>query len=227
MSNSYIYVFVICACFAAQKNKMLRVYEQYLSCTSRKNITGKDAAEMILHYYGIFDMPIKVSIARLSDYYNPKEDTLYLSAESFESTSVSVIAVASHVAVHAVQHREKYFWARLCRFLDFPILLCSYLGLALYIISTVLFLFTDFVYTDLMFEIGRCMLCGFLLLILLKCPVEYNANRRAFTVIEDAQILNENEKKGAKEVLKTARNTDIFNIFVSQAYFILNRKFWC
>lgn len=227
MRRYYITALLLWLCFSMQKNKMLRIYEQYFSCTSQKNITGKDAAEMLLHYYGIFDMPIKVSVARLSDHYDPKKDILYLSAESFESTSVSVIAIASHVAAHAVQHREKYFWARLCRFLEIPILICSYLSIPLFIIGESLDCFTEFPYALLIIQISVAMLFSFLLLILLKAPVEHNANRRAFTVIEDAKILNENEKKGAKIVLENARRTDICYSYFTQPYMGLSRKFWC
>ncbi len=227
MNRSYISAFLICACFTAQKKKMLRIYEQYFACTSQKNITGKDAAEMLLHYYGIFDMPIKVSVARLSDHYDPKADILYLSAEAFESTSVSVIAIAMHVAAHAVQYREKYFLARLCRFLEIPVLICSYLSVPLFIIGESLDCFTEFPYASHIILISVAMLFSFFLLIILKAPVEHDTNRRAFTVIEDAKILNENEKKGAKIVLKNARRTDICYSYFTQPYMGLSRKFWC
>ena len=52
---------------------------------------------------------------------------------------------------------------------------------------------------------------------LVTLPVEFNASRRALSVIDSADILSESEKRGAAKVLKAAAMTYIASLAVSLA----------
>ena len=71
-------------------------------------MTGRDAAEKILHRNGIYDVQIIHISGNLTDHYNPTNKTLALSDPVYHSTSVAAIGVAAHECGHAVQHQVGY-----------------------------------------------------------------------------------------------------------------------
>src|SRR5690625_3921447 len=73
-----------------------------------ENYSGKEIAEKMLHYYGIYDVEIVPARGFLSDHYNPANKTVNLSPEVFEGRSVMAAAVAAHECGHAVQRATHY-----------------------------------------------------------------------------------------------------------------------
>ena len=57
-------------------------------------MTGKDAAERILHANGIYDVTVHHIPGNLTDHYNPANKTLGLSDATYNSASVAAIGVA-------------------------------------------------------------------------------------------------------------------------------------
>ena len=71
-------------------------------------MTGKDAAERILHANGIYDVTVHHIPGNLTDHYNPANKTLGLSDATYNSASVAAIGVAAHECGHAIQHAKGY-----------------------------------------------------------------------------------------------------------------------
>ena len=83
-------------------------YRRYAQVRSRSGMTGKDAAERILHANGIYDVTVHHIPGNLTDHYNPANKTLGLSDATYNSASVAAIGVAAHECGHAIQHAKGY-----------------------------------------------------------------------------------------------------------------------
>ena len=71
-------------------------------------MTGREAAEQILHRNGIYDVQVIHIPGNLTDHYNPGKKTLGLSDTVYNSTSVAAIGVAAHECGHAMQDANDY-----------------------------------------------------------------------------------------------------------------------
>lgn len=96
---------VICMAASAHVNS---TYRRYAQVRSRSGMTGKDAAERILHANGIYDVTVHHIPGNLTDHYNPANKTLGLSDATYNSASVAAIGVAAHECGHAIQHAKGY-----------------------------------------------------------------------------------------------------------------------
>ena len=66
---------VICMAASAHVNS---TYRRYAQVRSRSGMTGKDAAERILHANGIYDVTVHHIPGNLTDHYNPANKTVWL-----------------------------------------------------------------------------------------------------------------------------------------------------
>ena len=82
------------------------MFDKYSKVKSAGNITGREAAEMVLRQSGITDVRVEPVSGKLTDHYDPRTKVIRLSDAVYGSTSVAAIGVAAHEAGHAVQHSE-------------------------------------------------------------------------------------------------------------------------
>ena len=93
---------VICLIASAKMNS---TFSRYSRVRNHSGMTGRDAAEQILHREGLYDVRIEHISGNLTDHYDPRTKTLRLSDATYNSTSVAALGVAAHECGHAVQHR--------------------------------------------------------------------------------------------------------------------------
>ena len=183
------------------KNTFKRYSNQY----SSRRITGAQAAQRVLSANGVTGVRIERVHGNLTDHFDPKANVIRLSNDVYDSTSTAAIGVACHEAGHAVQYANNYgpikFRAAIipitnigCH-LSMPMII---LGL---ILSSMGYMSTFFIYLGIAF-FGLSVLFQFVTL-----PVEFNASRRAMRAIEDVNILNTEEQRGARKTLTAAALT--------------------
>ena len=172
---------------------------------SRRQITGAEAAQLVLSASGIRNVRIERVSGNLTDHYDPKTNVIRLSDNVYNSTSVAAIGVACHEAGHAVQYAENYAPIKL-RAAIIPITnLGSKLAMPL-ILAGILFNFLgNFSYSIVYLGIACFALS--LVFQLVTLPVEFNASRRAMHAIENSNILTDDEQRGARKTLKAAAMT--------------------
>ena len=184
-------------------------FNRYKKIHGSRGIRAYQAAEMILHSADIYDVRIEMVRGELTDHYSPGEKVLRLSESVYNSESVASIGVAAHECGHAIQHKVGYAPLNLRSVsvpvvnigsrLSWPVIL---LGLAfgspgLANIGVILFLFVVF------FQ-------------LITLPVEFNASRRALSILNSEAILSDGEElKGARKVLTAAALTYVAAFFSS------------
>ncbi len=209
----YYYVILILPVILASLGVQLwlkSTYSKYSKITNSRRITGARAAYMVLQYYGINDVNIMKIGGNMTDCYDPTQKVIKLSEGVFDGCSVAAVGIACHEAGHAAQHAESYAPIKI-RNLILPV--CN-IGSALSIpllIAGVIFSFEPLVWIGIGF-FGFTALFQFITL-----PVEFNASRRAISVIESNNLLTFEEKQGAQKVLKVAAMTYVAALALSLA----------
>ena len=100
---TYILVLIGVVLSLLASAKVKSTFARYSNVRSYSGMTGRDAAEKILHRNGIYDVQIIHISGNLTDHYNPTNKTLALSDPVYHSTSVAAIGVAAHECGHADQ----------------------------------------------------------------------------------------------------------------------------
>ncbi|MBO5858346.1 MAG: zinc metallopeptidase, partial [Clostridia bacterium] len=140
----------------------------------------------------------------------PKAKVIRLSDSVFDSTSVAAIGVACHEAGHAAQHAEGYAPIRIRNSIIPVCNIGSYLGIPLALIGL-------FLAMDPLIYLGIALYAGILVFHLVTLPVEFDASKRAISVIDSTDLLYDDEIGGAKKVLSAAAMTYVAATLVALA----------
>lgn len=92
------------------QSKVKGSYSKYSKVANTRNMTGAQAARMVLDANGLQDVQIEQIQKRgeLTDHYDPRSRTLRLSQGIYGVPSIAGVAVAAHEAGHAIQHATGY-----------------------------------------------------------------------------------------------------------------------
>ena len=175
----------------------------------RSLYTGAEAAIRVLESNGVYNVKIERVSGHLTDHFDPKTNVIRLSSSVYDSYSIAAVGVASHEAGHAVQYAQSYAPIKV-RSAIFPI--CN-LGSALSFPLLLIGLFFNFTF---LMTLGVTLLFQ-----LVTLPVEFNASKRAMQAIRENNILlDDNQIKGARNVLTAAAMTYITSFLVSLTQFL-------
>lgn len=208
----YYFILVIPAMVLAMwaQFKVKSTYKKFSSVQNSRGITGAYAAQMVLSHYGITDVSIAPVPGSLTDNYNPKTKVISLSEGVYNSTSVAAVGIACHEAGHAAQHAENYKPVEIRNMLVPVCNIGSTIGIPLAILGVVLNMAG-------LIKIGLILYGLVFLFQLVTLPVEFNASRRAVSVIESSNILLDEEVGSTKKVLFAAAMTYVASMIVALA----------
>ncbi len=197
---------------SANVNSTFKKYAQQFSI---RRLTGAEAAQRVLAANGVRGVRIDRVSGNLTDHFDPKTNVIRLSDNVYNSTSTAAIGVACHEAGHAVQYAQNYGPIKL-RAAIIPITnFGSKIAMPLILIGILLSALGDISYTFVYLGIAAFSLS--LVFQLITLPVEFNASRRAMQAIESANILTEEEQRGARKTLTAAAMTYVAATAVSLA----------
>ena len=195
--------------------KVNTTFKKYQDQLSRRGMTGAEAARQVLDANGLYNVSIRTVGGTLSDHYDPRDNTIYLSEAVHNGTSTASIGVAAHEAGHAIQHAKKYVPIKI-RAAIIPVTnIGSKLAMPLILLGVVFSALGYLSYPLIYIGIGCFSLSLFFQLVTL--PVEFNASRRAIGSIENSGALSQEEIKGAKKTLSAAAMTYVAAVAVSAA----------
>ncbi len=198
--NTYILVLLGAIISLIASASVKSTFQKYSGVLNRRRLTAQDAAAMILNGAGISDVRIERVSGNLSDHYSPKEKVLRLSDSVFGQTSVAALGVAAHECGHAIQHARGYAPLKL-RSASVPLAnIGSMLSWPLLVLGIVLGM------TNLAMA-GVWLFVFVVLFQIITLPVEFNASRRALSILEERGMLSMDEMSGAKKVLSAAAMT--------------------
>lgn len=200
---TYILVIIGAVISLAASARVNRVFAQYSTVRSHSGMTGREAAEQILHRNGIYDVQVIHIPGNLTDHYNPGKKTLGLSDTVYNSTSVAAIGVAAHECGHAVQHATGYAPLSIRGALVPVANFGSMAAWPLIFIG----LFLNGQTAALFINLGILFFSAAVLFQLVTLPVEFNASGRAVKVLENSGMLYPDEVGSVKKVLEAAALT--------------------
>lgn len=188
--------------------KVSSSFNKYSKTRNRRGVTGAQAAYDVLRSHGVFDVAIRPCRGSLTDHYDPRDNTIYLSEPVYSSATVAAVGVASHEAGHAVQYAMGYGPVRV-RSAIIPV---TNFGSQFAFIALFLGIF---LYSQPLFLVGVVLFSMTTLFQLVTLPVEFNASARALQTIDGAHLLDDDERKGAKKVLTAAALTYVAALLTS------------
>ena len=191
---------LICIAASARVNS---TFSRYSTVRSHSGMTGREAAEQILHRNGIYDVQVIHIPGNLTDHYNPSKKTLGLSDTVYNSSSVAAIGVAAHECGHAVQHATGYAPLSIRGALVPVANIGSMAAWPLIIIGLLLNGQTSALFINL----GILLFTAAVLFQIVTLPVEFNASGRAIKVLETSGMLYPEEVGSVKKVLGAAALT--------------------
>ena len=174
-------------------------FKKYDKVLSRRGITGAMVARKILDANGLQNIRIERVSGNLTDHFSPKEGVIRLSDATYNSTSVAALGVAAHECGHAVQHQVGYVPIKVRNSIVPVVNICSHLAIPIILIG--LFI------SQPLALFGVVLYCAVFAFQLITLPTETNASARAITTLYDMGILDEDELRGTKKVLKAAAMT--------------------
>lgn len=209
----YYYILLVVPVIIASLIVQFRLkatYARYSSVGNMRQITGAQAAQMVLNYYGVRDVQIIPARGTLTDCYDPIKKEIRLSEGVFGKSSIAAVGIACHEAGHAAQHAEAYAPIKVRNSILPVCNIGSSLSIPLLIAGLVLG-FEPLIWVGIGF-FSFTAIFQFITL-----PVEFNASNRAIRVIESNELLNFEERMGATKVLRAAAMTYVAALAVSLA----------
>ena len=183
-------------------------FKRYSGVANRRRLTGAQAAEAVLRAHGVYNVAIRPCAGNLTDHYDPRDNSISLSENVYNSASIAAVGVAAHEAGHAVQYAENYGPVRLRTAIIPATQIGSKFSFILLLVGMVL-------YSQSLFLIGILLFSLTTLFQLITLPVEFNASHRALQTLENQQLLYDDELSGARKVLKAAALTYVAALLMS------------
>lgn len=201
MDPTYILVLIGAIVSIWASARVNRVFNKYARVRSASGMTGAQAAERILRNAGINDVRIEHINGNLTDHYDPGAKVLRLSDATYSSDSVAAVGVAAHECGHAIQHQEAYMPLKIRTTLVPAANIGSKLGIPIILIGLLLGLNSTLV------QVGIWVFAIAVLFQIVTLPVEFNASKRALTLVEKYGILGTGEVADTRKVLSAAALT--------------------
>lgn len=192
--------------------KVKSTFAKYDNVPTWQNLTGAQAARIILDQNGLQNVPVEQVAGNLTDHYDPKTNVVRLSQATYGKATVSAVGVAAHECGHAVQYAQGYAPIKL-RTGIVPICnLGSSLSVPLMVLGYLL-QFQQLIY------VGIALFALVVFFQLVTLPVEFNASRRAITTLNQSGMVTPEESVGVKKVLSAAALTYVAALL--QSFLIL------
>lgn len=176
-------------------------YNKWSRVQAHSRLTGAQAAQRLMSTGNMYGVQIQGVAGEMTDHYDPRNKTLFLSNGVANGTSVAALAIAAHELGHAMQDAEEYFPLKFRSALVPIVNIGSNLGWFLIMIG--LFLrFTELAW------LGVLIFAGGAIFSLATLPVEFNASSRAKQLLAQTGIIQTDEEmRGVNSVLNAAALT--------------------
>jgi len=176
-------------------------YSKWSQVRASSGLTGHQAAQRLISTGNLYGVQVQGTAGQLTDHYDPRNKTLFLSHGVADSPSVAAVAISAHELGHALQDAEDYFPMRIRSMLVPAVNIGSNLGWILIMIGLLLRI------TDLAW-LGVIVFSAGALFALATLPVEFNASARAKQLLYETGIIRtEEEQRGVNQVLNAAALT--------------------
>jgi Zn-dependent membrane protease YugP len=200
-------------------------FAKYSKLHLQNGMSGKEIAEKMLADNGIYDVKVISVRGRLTDHYNPKDQTVNLSEAVYSERNAAAAAVAAHECGHAIQHATGYSWLEFRSKMVPTVNISS--RIAQFALMGGIFMVNSF---PQLLLLGILLFAATVVFSLVTLPVEYDASNRALAWLDNKNMLTDAEHDGAADALKWAARTYVVSAvssIVTLIYYVsiyLNRR---
>ena len=180
--------------------KVRSAFERYSKVPNSLGIGGLQAARQLLNAAGLLEAQLEVQPGWLNDHYDPRSQTLRLSAAVARNPSVASLAVAAHEVGHAVQHATGYAPLKVRTGIVPVVQLGSWLGPVLFVLGIITANFQLAGWGVALFGLAAAFA-------LVTLPVEINASSRAIALLQQTGLVAPHEVPAVRNVLSAASLT--------------------
>ncbi len=180
-------------------------YSKYSQIPNKMGFTGARTASEVLYRNDLANLAIKPAAGMLTDHYDPRDQSVSLSQNNYDSASIAAMAVAAHECGHAVQHKANYYFLTMRNAL-LPVASIASYGGYMAIMIGVFSGMTNIIW------IGIAMECVILLFQIVTLPVEFDASSRALKMIKEYGMADAEDLQGCKTVLTAAALTYVAGV---------------
>lgn len=176
-------------------------YNKWSRVAAGSRFTGYEATRRLIASSGLQGVKIQGTPGEMTDHYDPRDKTVYLSGGVANTASVAALAIAAHELGHAQQDAEEYFPLKFRGVLVPLVNIGSNLGWILIMIGLFLQLMQ-------IAWLGVIIFAGGALFALVTLPVEFDASARAKRMLSESGIIQSDaEMRGVSNVLNAAALT--------------------
>jgi uncharacterized protein len=195
------------------QHKVQGNFKKYSQIPNSAGLTGAQAARQVLDAEGLYDVQIEATKGVLSDHYDPRNRTLYLSQSVYAQPSIASVAVSAHEAGHAIQHANAYAPLKMRNAIIPVVNIGSKLGFGLLILGIILGQLA-------LGWVGVILFATTTVFALITLPVEFDASKRAKAALVKSGIVDNGvaggvESNGVNAVLDAAAWTYIAGFLTS------------
>lgn len=201
---NYLIIFISILITTLSQIFISLAYSKYKKILNNKDLSGYDVARKILDSNNLDNILILETRGNLTDHYDPQRKVIKLSTDIYHGSSIAGAAVAAHECGHAIQDKTKYTPMRIRSTLVPFVNICTRIGYLAIVIGII------FSYT--LIEVGIVLLLSMLVFQLITLPVEFNASHRAIKELERLNLIDEEEKSSAKNILIAAAFTYVASV---------------
>ena len=175
-------------------------YSKYSKVFTQRGLPAQEIARMMLNSQGAGNVTITSVQGQLTDHFDPATDTLRLSQGVYGSSSVAAVGIAAHEAGHALQKQDGYAMLNLRTVMVPTVNIGSRLAWPIFVVGMISS------WRPLMYA-GIGLFALAVLLSLITLPVEFDASRRAKTMLANSGYFTQEELQGVSKVLNAAALT--------------------
>ena len=201
---NYLIIFISILITTLSQIFISLAYSKYKKILNNKDLSGYDVARKILDSNNLDNIMILETRGNLTDHYDPQRKVIKLSTDIYHGSSIAGAAVAAHECGHAIQDKTKYTPMRIRSALVPFVNIGTRIGYLAIVIGII------FSYT--LIEVGIVLLLSMLVFQLITLPVEFNASHRAIKELERLNLIDEEEKSSAKNMLIAAAFTYVASV---------------
>ena len=175
-------------------------YGKYSRVRNMRNISGLEAAQLLLRANGLGDVAVEPARRMLGDHYDPSKRVLRLSPEVARIPSVASLGIVAHEVGHAIQDQSDYAPLRVRSGLVPMVNLGTWMGMILFFVG-LLIQFSGLVWLGIVFFSGSVVFA------FVTLPVERDASRRALRILQAESLVGTTDIQGVQSVLSAASLT--------------------
>ena len=217
LSSQITFLLIILATVVAvvAQIRVSSAFNKFSRVRTRRGLTGAEVAHEILDAAGIHDVSIERTESWLGDHYDPTKKKLCLSPGVYDSESVAAVGIAAHECGHALQHQQAYAPLQ-ARMMVVPATMVASQILPFIVIGGFIFGMVGPLLT-----LGIAIYAILTVFQLITLPVEYDASRRAKSILSGTGVVTADEALGVNKVLNTAALTYVA-AFLSALFHLLH-----